>query len=133
MKTSGKELNLFEEFQRKKESLRELIAKARDFGWIDDDRVTAMNDKLDNDVLTVGVIGQMKCGKSTFLNSFVFEDTILPAATTPMTAALSLSLLMEQRRRSLQSFIRQMSGPSRQCRQAGLWKRRKGTLWRNPK
>lgn len=90
MKTSGKELNLFEEFQRKKESLRELIAKARDFGWIDDDRVTAMNDKLDNDILTIGVIGQMKCGKSTFLNSFVFEDTVLPAATTPMTAALSI-------------------------------------------
>lgn len=90
MKTTGKELNLFEEFQRKKESLRELIAKARDFGWIDDDRVTAMNDKLDNDILTIGVIGQMKCGKSTFLNSFVFEDTVLPAATTPMTAALSI-------------------------------------------
>lgn len=90
MKTTGKELNLFEEFQRKKESLRELIAKARDFGWIDDDRVTSMNDKLDNDILTIGVIGQMKCGKSTFLNSFVFEDTVLPAATTPMTAALSI-------------------------------------------
>lgn len=90
MKTSGKKLNLFEEFQRKKESLRDLIAKARDFGWIDDDRVTAMNDKLDNDILTIGVIGQMKCGKSTFLNSFVFEDTVLPAATTPMTAALSI-------------------------------------------
>ena len=32
----------------------------------------------------------MKCGKSTFLNSFVFEDDVLPAATTPMTAALSV-------------------------------------------
>ena len=32
----------------------------------------------------------MKCGKSTFLNAFVFENDILPAATTPMTAALSV-------------------------------------------
>lgn len=32
----------------------------------------------------------MKCGKSTFLNSFVFEDKILPAAITPMTAALTV-------------------------------------------
>ena len=32
----------------------------------------------------------MKCGKSTFLNSFVFKDDVLPAATTPMTAALSV-------------------------------------------
>lgn len=98
MKTSGEELNLFEEFQKKKESLRELIAKAREFGWIDDDRVTSMNDKLDNDILTIGVIGQMKCGKSTFLNSFVFEDTILPAATTPMTAALSIITYGEEKK-----------------------------------
>lgn len=98
MKTSGEELNLFEEFQRKKESLRELITKARAFGWIDDDRVTSMNDKLDNDILTIGVIGQMKCGKSTFLNSFVFEDTVLPAATTPMTAALSIITYGEEKK-----------------------------------
>lgn len=98
MKTSGEELNLFEEFQRKKESLRELIAKARDFGWINDDRVTSMNNKLDNDILTIGVIGQMKCGKSTFLNSFVFEDTVLPAATTPMTAALSIITYGEEKK-----------------------------------
>lgn len=98
MKTSGEELNLFEEFQKKKESLRGLIAKAREFGWIDDDRVTSMNDKLDNDILTIKVIGQMKCGKSTFLNSFVFEDTILPAATTPMTAALSIITYGEEKK-----------------------------------
>lgn len=98
MKTSGEELNLFEEFQRKKESLRKLIDKAREFGWIDDDRVVALNEKLDNDILTIGVIGQMKCGKSTFLNSFVFEDTILPAATTPMTAALSIITYGEEKK-----------------------------------
>lgn len=32
----------------------------------------------------------MKCGKSTFLNSFLFSRQLLPAATTPMTAALSV-------------------------------------------
>ena len=31
----------------------------------------------------------MKAGKSTFLNSFIFGDTVLPAATSPMTASLS--------------------------------------------
>lgn len=40
----------------------------------------------------------MKCGKSTFLNSFVFEDTVLPAATTPMTAALSVITYGEQKK-----------------------------------
>ncbi len=98
MKTNGEEQNLFEEFQRKKGSLRELIAKAREFGWFDDDRVATMNEKLDNDILTIGVIGQMKCGKSTFLNSFVFKDTILPAATTPMTSALSVITYGEEKK-----------------------------------
>lgn len=40
----------------------------------------------------------MKCGKSTFLNSFVFENDILPAATTPMTAALSVITYGEKER-----------------------------------
>lgn len=82
--------NLFEEFQNKKMKLKSLALKAKDFGWIDDKRYQELIDKLDKDILTIGVIGQMKCGKSTFLNSFVFEDTVLPAATTPMTAALSV-------------------------------------------
>lgn len=53
---------------------------------------------MEKDILTIGVIGQMKCGKSTFLNSFVFEDTVLPAATTPMTAALSVITYGEQKK-----------------------------------
>ena len=82
--------NLFEELQEKKQKLLSLAHKAKEFNWIDADREKEIVDKINNDVLTIGVIGQMKCGKSTFLNSFVFEDNVLPAATTPMTAALSV-------------------------------------------
>ena len=82
--------NLFEELQAKKEGLIKLATKAVEFGWITQDRFQEIVTKLNNDTLTIGVIGQMKCGKSTFLNSFVFEDNVLPAATTPMTAALSV-------------------------------------------
>ena len=67
-------------------------------GWIDENRCKELIDKLEKDILTIGVIGQMKCGKSTFLNSFVFEDTVLPAATTPMTAALSVITYGEQKK-----------------------------------
>ena len=90
--------NLFEEFQNKKTKLKSLALKAKDFGWIDEVRYKELIDKLDKDILTIGVIGQMKCGKSTFLNSFVFEDTILPAATTPMTAALSVITYGEKKK-----------------------------------
>ena len=91
--------NLFEELQDKKQKLIALASEAVKFGWIPQKKSNESNgvisyeeimDKLSNDTLTIGVIGQMKCGKSTFLNSFVFEDDILPAATTPMTAALSV-------------------------------------------
>lgn len=82
--------NIFEELRTKRETLIAQTHKAKEFGWIDSDRENEIIDKINNDVLTIGVIGQMKCGKSTFLNAFVFQDAVLPAATTPMTAALSV-------------------------------------------
>lgn len=82
--------NIFEDILAKKENLIAKVTKAKEFGWIDQSRYDAILNKINSDVLTIGVIGQMKCGKSTFLNSFVFEDEILPSATTPMTAALSV-------------------------------------------
>lgn len=82
--------NLFEELHNKKQQLITLIKKVVQYHWIDADREKQLLDKIENDTLTIGVIGQMKCGKSTFLNSFVFENDILPSATTPMTAALSV-------------------------------------------
>lgn len=94
--------NIFEELQGKKQNLINLANKAAEYGWIPKDKqsisfekngiisVEEIKEKLEKDTLTIGVIGQMKCGKSTFLNAFVFEDDVLPAATTPMTAALSV-------------------------------------------
>lgn len=82
--------NIFEEFQAEKQKLLKIASSAKEYGWIDEEREKEIIDKINNDVLTLGVIGQMKCGKSTFLNAFVFGDTILPSATTPMTAALSI-------------------------------------------
>lgn len=82
--------NIFEEFQRKKSMVANLTKEAVSFGWLNKNDGDDIIKRLDNDVLTLGVIGQMKCGKSTFLNAFVFEDDVLPSATTPMTAALSV-------------------------------------------
>lgn len=94
------EHNLFEELQAKKQQLIAFATKAVKYGWIPETKEEATNkgiisleeikEKIEKDTLTIGVIGQMKCGKSTFLNSFVFKDDVLPAATTPMTAALSV-------------------------------------------
>lgn len=46
--------------------------------------------KKEERVLKIGIVGEVKAGKSSFLNALVFEgDTILPKAPTPMTAALT--------------------------------------------
>lgn len=39
--------------------------------------------------LRIAVVGQMKAGKSSFLNAAIFERDLLPKADTPMTAALT--------------------------------------------
>jgi len=60
------------------------IAKANE--WIGEDVYNDILERMQNDSLTIAVIGQMKSGKSTFLNAFLFRDTILPA----LSAALSI-------------------------------------------
>lgn len=83
-------INIFQNYSDKKASLKSIIDKAFEYGWINSAKKDEFYIKLENDILTIGVIGQMKAGKSTFLNSFVFERDLLPSATTPMTAALSV-------------------------------------------
>lgn len=45
----------------------------------------------ENDTLKIGIVGQMKAGKSSFLNAMLFDgEEILPEAPTPMTAGLTV-------------------------------------------
>ena len=84
------EQNIFQNYQDKKAKICELASEALKAGWLDQETYDSIIKKINEDTLTIGVIGQMKCGKSTFLNSFLFGRQLLPAATTPMTAALSV-------------------------------------------
>lgn len=44
-----------------------------------------------NDTLQIGIVGQVKAGKSSFLNSLFFNgESVLPKASTPMTAGLTV-------------------------------------------
>jgi hypothetical protein len=45
--------------------------------------------KLKDTLFTVAVCGVVKAGKSTFLNSLLFGDAVLPVFATPMTAKLT--------------------------------------------
>lgn len=44
----------------------------------------------ENRLLSIGIVGEVKAGKSSFVNALIFNgDDILPKAATPMTAALT--------------------------------------------
>lgn len=44
-----------------------------------------------DNVLQIGIVGQVKAGKSSFLNSLLFNgESVLPKASTPMTAGLTI-------------------------------------------
>ena len=56
-------------------------------------------DKLieDCNILKIGIVGQVKAGKSSFLNSLIFDgEDVLPRASTPMTAGLTILKYGEQ-------------------------------------
>jgi len=51
----------------------------------------------EGNVLKIGVVGQVKAGKSSFLNSLLFNgEAVLPKASTPMTAGLTILEYSEQ-------------------------------------
>ena len=45
----------------------------------------------EDNILQIGIVGQVKAGKSSFLNSLFFNgESVLPKASTPMTAGLTI-------------------------------------------
>lgn len=61
----------------------------------------------DNKVLRIGIVGQVKAGKSSFLNAMFFDgDDILPKAATPMTAGLTILKYGEENGIEIEYFNR---------------------------
>ncbi|MFJ1435638.1 dynamin family protein [Capnocytophaga canimorsus] len=101
------ENNIFREIQEKRKNFEIYAQKALEYGWITQEEFDEFIHKIENDKLTIGVIGQMKCGKSTFLNALIFEDEVLPAATTPMTASLSVITYGEEKQLEAEFYNRE--------------------------
>ena len=63
------------------------------------------NAQQEGRLLRIGIIGQIKRGKSSFLNSLLFNgQDILPKAATPMTAALTRISYSEQPEASVEFY-----------------------------
>jgi len=85
--------NIIEDKENKLKPFRELIG-AENFSKFQNIKTTFLNDahsKVDeNRLLRIGIIGQIKRGKSSFLNALLFNgQDILPKGATPMTASLT--------------------------------------------
>lgn len=65
-------------------------AVANLLAWEQDAAIRRARCREDNRQLSIGIVGQMKAGKSTFLNHLLFNgQPLLPKAATPKTAALT--------------------------------------------
>lgn len=59
-------------------------------------RKTMENQAKENNELIIAIVGQMKAGKSSLLNALLFEGVdVLPTASTPMTAGLTVIQYVE--------------------------------------
>ena len=71
------------------ETARKAVEKLR--ALLADKRKGAEENVAGNSVLKIGIVGQVKAGKSSFLNSLFFNgENVLPRASTPMTAGLTV-------------------------------------------
>ena len=75
--------------------------------------IMRMQEELDNNLesvtqqdraLRIAIVGQMKAGKSSFINALLFPVDILPKAATPMTAALTRIAYSDKPRIEIQFF-----------------------------
>ncbi len=58
--------------------------------------------------LRIGIVGQVKVGKSSFLNALLFEgQDLLPKAATPMTAALTFISYAEEPQADVEFYTRE--------------------------
>ena len=62
--------------------------------------------KQEGRIFQLGIVGQMKTGKSSFLNEYLFGEEILPTAATPMTAALTLIKYSDENKAEIEFYDR---------------------------
>ncbi len=83
-------MSILERFEFIKERVKGIAEEAFSEGFITEKEKEDVFQTLEKERITIGVVGQVKYGKSTLINALIFGNNILPAAATPMTASLSV-------------------------------------------
>jgi len=69
--------------------IRSIIDRLKKNYRIDNFYCEELDKKFDSQTLIIGVVGKMKAGKSSLVNSVIFGDAILPSGVAPTTVTLT--------------------------------------------
>lgn len=99
----------FDRFMKNIEQMTKFFSDEKNHGLVNDSFLQSFETRQrqlfetadeilkENRSLRIGIVGQVKAGKSSFLNAMLFDgEDILPRAATPMTAALTKIVYAEQ-------------------------------------
>ena len=82
-------MNILDKISEVKSKLKSHAEELLKEGIIDQGEYEGFISSLERERIKIGVVGQVKNGKSTLLNALIFQKPFLPVASTPMTASLS--------------------------------------------
>jgi GTP-binding protein EngB required for normal cell division len=96
--------DLLSNLTQMKAKLIEIINVSYEDSIIDVNEKENLIKDIEKEKLRIGVVGQVKFGKSTLLNAMIFRNQILPVASTPMTASLSYITYGEEEKVEVEFF-----------------------------
>jgi predicted GTPase/cation transport regulator ChaB len=82
-------MSILERIEYIKNRIKEIAEESLKQGLLTNDEFKGIVENIEKEKVKIGVVGQIKNGKTTLLNALIFGKPVLPAATTPMTASLS--------------------------------------------
>ncbi len=80
---------MYEVLAKTKRVIESIAENLADMKALDENELEEIKEELREQKLKIAIVGQMKYGKTTFLNAFLFRKQFLPVSDTPMTATLT--------------------------------------------
>lgn len=93
--------------QQIKSKIIELAKKAVIDGVMTESEFKTIIERLEQEKIVIGICGQVKSGKTTFINALLFGKNVLPVASTPMTASLCYLTYGERPEVEVEFFTRE--------------------------
>lgn len=82
-------MNLVDRLDNIKKNLFDIIETNYKENWLSKNELEELSSGINKEKITIGVVGQIKSGKSTFLNALIFGKEVLSTDVNPETATLT--------------------------------------------